>query len=115
MSGRFEVLLLEEGKPTVERARAQLNAVITRATANGVTVLKVVHGYGSSGFGGTLRDAIRRSLRKRRKEDLIRCMVPGENWSTFDASARQVLDACPELEKDPDFNRYNEGITFVLL
>lgn len=107
--------MLKEGRPTVEQARARLNAALDRAAKSGVTALKLVHGYGSSGFGGALRDAIRRSLRKRVKEGVIQCFVAGESWSVFDDDARRLLDACPELGRDPDLNRYNEGVTFVLL
>jgi hypothetical protein len=115
MPARIQTVMLKQGQPTVEQARARLNAELDRAAKSGVRVLKLVHGYGASGFGGAIRDAIRRSLRKRVKEGIIACFVAGESWSVFDESARRLLDACPELARDADLNRYNEGMTFVLL
>lgn len=115
MAGKIRVLNVKAGLPTVQEARAKLNAELDKAGRGGVVVLKVVHGYGSSGVGGALRDAIRRSLRKRRKEGKIRAFIIGEKWSVFDETARQLLEECPELEKDPDLNGYNEGITLVLM
>jgi hypothetical protein len=106
---------LKEGMPTAEQARAHLLAELDRARQQGVVVLKLIHGYGSSGRGGKLRDAIRRSLRKRQKEKKIRAFVPGEAWGIFNEAARDVLDACPDLARDRDLNGYNEGITIVLL
>lgn len=47
------------------------------AKQGGVRVLKVVHGWGSSGEGGVLGPAIRRSLRLRVKEGRARLVVPG--------------------------------------
>lgn len=115
MAAGFEMLVVKAGLPGVEQARAELNAGLARARTAGISVLKIVHGYGSSGMGGALRDAIRSSLRKRRKEGTIRLMVLGEQWSIFDEGARQILAECEALSADPDLNRYNEGITFVLL
>jgi hypothetical protein len=115
MSEKVRVFAAKAGSPTVEEARARLNGAIEKAKRSGVVVLKVIHGYGSSGVGGALKDAIRNSLRKRRKEGAIRAFVSGEKWSVFEEAARQMMDECPELARDPDLNGYNEGITFVLL
>jgi hypothetical protein len=115
MAERIRVYSVKAGLPTVQEARERLNAEISKARQSGVTVMKVIHGYGSSGVGGALRDAIRRSLQKRRKEGRIRAFVIGEKWSMFEEAARQMLEECPELNKDLDLDRYNEGITLVLL
>lgn len=115
MAEKIRVYVVKAGLPTVQEARARLNAEIAKAKQSGTRVLKVVHGYGSSGRGGALRGAIRGSLGKRRKEGKIRAFVRGENWSVFDETARRLLEECPELKKDPDLNGYNEGITLVLI
>ena len=115
MAGVVHTIKLKEGMPRVEEARARLNAELERARDRGTTALKIIHGYGSSGTGGRLRTAIRNSLKRRQKEGTIRCFAAGERWSVFDEVARQILEECPELAKDPDLNGYNEGITIVLL
>ena len=71
--------------------------------------------FTTGGVGGSLKDAIRRSLRKRKKEGRIRAFAAGENWGVFEETVRQILDECPERAKDRDLNGYNEGITIVLL
>ena len=101
--------------PTVEEARARLKAEIDRAKAEGTIVLKLIHGYGSSGFGGSLKPAIHSSLRRRQRDGVIRAFVPGEKWELFNDAAQQILQECPELSADQDLDRYNEGITLVLL
>jgi len=111
----MRTIMLKEGRPTVAEARARLNAELESARRGGIIALKIVHGYGSSGVGGALRDAIRASLRKRRKEGRIRAFVTGERWDSLDETGRLLLEACPELSRDPDLGRYNEGITLVLL
>ncbi len=115
MAQKVRVVMIKTSLPTVEEARAMLSAEIDKAKSSGVLVLKVVHGYGASGLGGSLRHAIRGSLRKRRKEGKIRSFVTGEAWANSDPAAGELLNACPELRNDRDLNAYNEGITFVLL
>ena len=46
---------------------------------------------------------------------MIRAFVPGEKWELFNDAAQQILQECPELSADQDLDRYNEGITLVLL
>lgn len=115
MSQKVRVVTIKQGMPTVQEARALLNTEIEKARSAGVLVLKIIHGYGSSGFGGSLRGALRSSLRKRQKEGKIRSFVTGEQWAASEEAAWPLLEECPELRRDADLNRYNEGITFVLL
>jgi hypothetical protein len=106
---------LEQGKPTVEQARARLKDALAAAKRERIAVLKLIHGYGSSGAGGALRGAIRDSLRHRRKEGLIRAAIYGENWSIFDPRTQQVLEEHPACKRDSDLDQFNEGVTIVLL
>ncbi len=115
MSDPVRTIRIKDGMPSVDQARRRLLAELQAARCDGVQAVKLIHGYGSTGAGGALRDALRSSLRKRRKEGAIRAFVPGEKWDVFDATAAAVLEACPALARDADLNRYNEGVTIVLL
>jgi hypothetical protein len=106
---------LEAGYPTVEEARQLLKAELQKCRSRKVTVVKIIHGYGSSGVGGALRQGIRKSLISRRKEGSVRAVVFGENWNIFDSVTRSMLDRCPELSKDRDLCTENHGISVVLL
>jgi hypothetical protein len=101
--------------PTVEEARRKLVLAINSARADGVQVLKVIHGYGSKGVGGALRDALRKSLLKRRKEGVVSLIVFGEAWGMFNEQARALRDRYPFLRDDDDYNRENPGVTIVEL
>jgi hypothetical protein len=92
-----------------------LKAELEQCRSRKVAALKVIHGYGSSGVGGALRQGIRKSLISRRKEKVIKAVVFGENWSIFDPSTRLMLDQCPELSKDRDLFGSSPGISVVLL
>ena len=115
MSGRIRVVNLEEGFPTRDQACQKLEAALARARKDGVAVLKVIHGYGSSGAGGVLRFAIRGFLRQRKDKSEIAAFVNGESWSSFDERSKLLFAKAPELILDSDVGRGNKGITLVLL
>jgi len=115
MATKIITINLELGMPTVEQAIRRLTGELIRARAQGAKVVKLIHGYGSSGVGGKLRIGIRAELAARIRRGQIKEAVPGENWSIFDEKARRILDAYPDLNRDKDFERGNAGITMVLL
>jgi DNA-nicking Smr family endonuclease len=57
---------LEAGYPTVEEARQLLKVELEKCRRK-VAIIKVIHGYGSSGVGCALRQGIRKSVIRRRK------------------------------------------------
>ena len=111
----MRTIQLKVGAPTVDEARRRLLAEMDAARKSGVRVLKVVHGWGSSGEGGVLGPAIRRSLRLRAKEGRARLVVPGERFSADTLEGRELLERHPGLRRDSDCNRGNPGITLVEL
>ena len=115
MGKTVEVVNIKEDMPLVEEARRRLLDAIKSAKARNVPVLKVIHGYGSSGVGGHLRSALRKSLARRRKEGVIKEIIFGEAWSAFDERTRDCLEQHPSLRTDPDLDRSNEGMTIVLI
>lgn len=109
------VVNLESGMPTVESACIQLRQSLVTARARRVRVVKLIHGYGSSGRGGAIKAAVRRELAQRKQSGQIKEYVPGEEFSPFYDNARRAVDMAPELRKDGDYTRTNQGITIVVL
>ena len=106
---------VEAGLPTLDEARRLVIAEIKQAKREGIKVLKVIHGYGSSGKGGALCTGLRKSFGLRKKEGAIKDFVAGENFSIFNDTVLALLQAVPELRGDPDLDAINEGVTFVWL
>jgi hypothetical protein len=106
---------LESGKPALDEARRRLLSEMEAARQRGVRVLKVIHGYGSTGAGGTLCAGIRKSLRLRVKEGKALSVIMGERFSTDTQETRELLRRHPSLRRDHDLNRANPGVSIVEL
>ncbi len=106
---------VEAGLPTLDEARRLVAAEIKRAKQEGAKVLKVIHGYGSSGKGGALRVGLRKSFGLRRKERVIKDFIAGEDFTIFNDAVLNLLETVPELRGDPDLGAVNEGITLLRL
>jgi len=106
---------LEQGMPTADTAVRRLTAEIHRQKAARVLAFKVIHGYGSSGTGGRIREEARRYLDGCARRGLISGYITGEELSVFSQKTRALLDRLPELSKDRDMERHNNGITVVIL
>lgn len=111
----MKTVILKEGMPSVEQARARLQDEIQLARQSGIKVLKVVHGYGSTGVGGDLRIALQSTLRQMAERREIRDCIYGENWRKSDERSWALLKQMPELKADGDLGRGNRGMTLILL
>ena len=115
MSKLIKLVNLEDGMPSVEQARVRLNSELSIARKSSVKVLKIIHGYGSSGVGGDLRIGLQATLRQMAGRGEVRACIFGENWRKSDESAWALLKQFPELKEDRDLAKGNRGITLVVL
>ncbi len=113
MAHVIEELLIKGGMPTVEEAVRRLGMELQSARRRGVGVVRVIHGYGSSGKGGKLRTGLRRWLGEAQAAGSIGRVVPGERWEIFDDTSLGLLEDYPEMGGDGDLGRHNAGITLV--
>lgn len=105
---------LEAGMPTSDQAVRRLTAEMA-SSRRSYAALKLIHGYGSSGTGGRIRIEVRKYLARQKQAGKVKLVVPGEEFTIFEADTRALLAACPELRKEPDLERHNNGVTYVLL
>ena len=115
MASKISTANLELGRPTVETALHCLSFEVRHARSVGCTVLKLIHGYGSSGTGGKIRVGVRKRLAEMAAKGQGKAVIPGEDFSIFDENTRRALLVCDELRRDSDLERRNQGITVVLL
>ena len=106
-------LNLEQGRPTVDQALRWLSAELEAARKMNTPLIKLIHGYGSSGKGGRIRTASRRYLEEAAAQGRIAAYLTGERFSIFDETTRRALNRYPQLRADRDLERENRGVTFV--
>ena len=111
----IRTVIVKEGMPSVEQARARLQTELLSARQSGVRVLKLVHGYGSSGIGGDLRISLQSTLSQMAQKHEIGDRIYGENWRTSDERTWNLLKRMPELKSDSDLGKGNKGMTIVVL
>ena len=113
-SGIYEVNI-EQGMPTVETAMKYVEQAFSRAKAYGYPAIKFIHGYGSGGSGGKIKTAVHRELGKYKNTGKIREFAAGENFTPFDPATQRIIAAYPDITRDSDYLRTNQGITIVLI
>src|SRR5512140_3843398 len=111
----MKIVNLEDGMPTVDRARLLLELELQKAREQGYKAIKIIHGYGSSGVGGALRTGLQASLRSAAHNGDIKAAIYGENWRVSDERAWELLKRFPEWKADSDLGRGNKGISIVVL
>ncbi len=106
---------LEVGRPAANEGLLRLDFELARARRAGCAALKIIHGYGSSGVGGVLREVVQGALRRMVADGKLRAFVAGEDWRVSNETAWLILQNVPELKRDPDLGRGNPGISLALL
>jgi hypothetical protein len=106
---------LKEGMPLVNQALMQMERELAVARAEGCGLVKLIHGYGSTGAGGEIRIAVQKGLLEMRERGEVRCVIFGEDWAKSDQRAWRIVNARKELKQDRDLGRGNRGITVVEL
>ena len=102
--------------PTVNEALLRLERELALARQERRTaLLKIIHGYGSTGAGGDIRIAVQKRLRELADMGEIRACIFGEDWAKSNEVSWKLLQEQPGLKTDRDLGERNRGITIVLL
>lgn len=104
---------IEEGLPDIDAALRILEYQFASAVVIGVRVVKVIHGYGAIGRGfGKLRTEARRWGKN---DSRVGFLVKGEEFTVNNPKARYLVEMFPEVARDEDLEKGNEGITLMFI
>ncbi len=106
---------LEEGRPTVNVGLLRLDHALAEARTDRVPLLKLIHGYGSSGVGGELREQVWKALDALQRSGRIAAYIPGEDFRESNQASWELVKRNKAIRNDRDFGRGNRGITLVVL
>ena len=106
---------VEAGHPSAQQAITKLKNEILNARYTGVRLLKIIHGWGSSGIGGVIRTECRKYLNGELAAKRIKNIVYGDVYSRDTEQGRLLLARFTTLQSSEVSDRTNPGITFVEL
>jgi DNA-nicking Smr family endonuclease len=101
--------------PTAAQALNRLDRELEQARLEGCRVLTLIHGYGSTGRGGVIREEIRAKLQYLKYKGKINDAVTGEDFSTGTGPGRNLLRRFSFLRQHSDLNKGNRGVTLVIV
>ncbi|MCM8530618.1 MAG: Smr/MutS family protein [Lentisphaeraceae bacterium] len=105
---------IKDDLPLVDEALSRLEREIDSARRSGYKALKVIHGYGSSGRGGVIKEEVHRVIRRMYINDDIHDWIPGEDFSAEYSETLETLKNNRYLESDEDFRNNNRGISIII-
>jgi hypothetical protein len=111
----IKIIDLEHGKPAIEEARLRMQHELQTARQQKYAAVKLIHGYGSSGVGGSLRIELQKDLQRLAESGRIKLFIAGEDWRIADEKTWELLKRFPEWKRDADLGRNNKGISIVVL
>ncbi len=106
---------IESGMPDVAQALAQLDIRLGDARRQGAALVRVIHGWGSTGSGGRIKAALPSHLAGLKRRRAIRGFVPGDQFSISTRQGAALIDRYPVLKESMQTDRKNPGITFIEL
>lgn len=113
--GYLKEVNIKYDMPTADLAVRRATYAIQNGRMLGASAVKLIHGYGSTGKGGRIRQEVRAYLERQKKRGQIRDYIPGEEFSIFNENTRSALLLCDELRRDRDLDASNNGVTIVVL
>jgi hypothetical protein len=105
-------LNLEYGKPAAADALAKMSDSLLTYKKQGIKAVILIHGYGSSGTGGSIKAAVRKRLGEPALSGIVRAYTGGEQWAY---RKKEFLGLCGSLGSFERRISGNEGITVVIL
>lgn len=110
------ILNLELGGPSSEEALEILTQHIRAASEIQIRVLIVIHGYGSSGKGGSIRRTVREALENNYFSDRVDEYYHGEDLIHRSELYQALIKRRPTLKQHlKQFREGNAGMTLLLM
>ncbi|MBQ7351907.1 MAG: Smr/MutS family protein [Clostridia bacterium] len=111
----IRVINIKEGNPNCDYALFLVDEEIKYSRAVGNRAVVIIHGYGSHGKGGLIKDAVHNYLPTLKKKHIISDYVFGEQWGDTNESKINMCRICPELILQENLQTLNSGVSVILI
>ena len=108
----IKTLNLEVGNPNTLTAIQKLKNSLSTYKRQGCKAVIIIHGFGASGVGGSIKTAVRSCLRESSMVGIVRMSIAGEDWINRKREAVSICGALATYEREISGN---QGVTVVVL
>jgi hypothetical protein len=108
----MKTLNIEYGYPSQKEARLSLDNYIKNLDKT-TKIIKIIHGYGSTGVGGSIKKMVHSYLKRIKNEGIIKDYLPGEATKELMGFDQTIVKYKLYIKGDSDFKRGNPGITYI--
>ena len=112
---RLHTVNIKRDMPSVVEAEDIFLQEINTLILQGIKVVKIIHGYGSTGVGGRIRQRIRYLCQSLKTQGELRTWIKGEDFNKNHSSSDGLENRFPYIKFDTDYGRKNPGITLIVL
>ena len=106
---------IKSEKQTVAEAIAQFLVEVDAYKKGGFKVMKVIHGYGSHGVGGAIRQAFLKKCQDLKNRQIIEDFTCCDKWTDKNVVKKIAINYCPDLMADAELYHLNNGCSIVIL
>ena len=106
---------IKSEKQSVKEAIAQFLVEVDAYKMGGFKVMKVIHGYGSHGVGGAIKNAFLKKCEELKSRKIIYDYVCCDHWTTTNTVRKIATNYCPDLMADTELYHLNPGCSIVVL
>jgi hypothetical protein len=99
--------------PSSIEAKTKLINIINNSI-NKEKVIKIIHGYGSTGVGGKIKEITHQYLKQLINQNKIKAFIPGEAFSIPIGYDEVIHQFKLLIQNDEDYKKSNDGITYII-
>ena len=106
---------IKSEKQTVNQALAEFLVEVDAYKKGGYKVMKVIHGYGSHGVGGAIKQAFLKKCEELKRRNIIYDYTCCDKWIDKNVVKKIAINYCPDLLADSELYHLNAGCSIVIL
>ena len=106
---------IKSNKQTVSEAIAQFEMELKTYQFGGFKVLKVIHGYGSHGVGGAIKQAFLKKCAELKSRKIIEDYTCCDKWTEKNIVRKIATNYCPDLLADAELKYINSGCSILII
>ena len=108
----MKIYNIKSDMPTVQLAKDRLNMILKYEKEK---CIKVIHGYGSTGQGGLIKEMVHQWANQKMNLGIIKAYIPGEAFGHLLGFDHVIKTYMHLLKTDQEGLRPNEGVTYIIL